>query len=116
MMQLDIYEFHAFFGRRLKTVRKARGLTVEEMVSKLRTLEPSERMNISHYQRVEKGVAKANLHLAFLLADILECSIYDFIPPQHGKQPITDDFHTNNLLAARYKEKLQAIEKILLQV
>lgn len=111
---LDIYEFHNFFGRRLKTVRKARDLSVEAIVSKIRALEPSEPMNLNYYQRLEKGTAKANIHLAYLLADILECSVYDFIPPQQG-QPITGDFHTNTLLAANFKEKLKAILEIIQQ-
>lgn len=103
---LDVTEFHSFFGRRLRTVRKVRNLTVEDMVFTIRAVDPSDMMSTNYYRMLENGTAKASTHLTFLLAHVLKCSIYDFIPPQQG-EPILDD-ETNKLAV-----KLKAIEDII---
>lgn len=104
----DLHQFFSFFGRRLRTVRKSRELSVEFMVEAIREYEVD--MSVDMYNRIERGSAKPNVHIAYLLAEILSCTVYDFLPPQHG-EPIPENYaaKTSRILS----DKLKAIENII---
>lgn len=58
-------------GERIRQIRKARGLTQEQLAEKLE-------IDNKHLSRIEKGIHKPTYNIILKLAEILQINIYDF--------------------------------------
>lgn len=64
-------------GENLKNVRKSRGYTQTELAERVG-------LNQSMIAHIESGMRVMSLPLAISIAEILECSVLDFVQEQKG--------------------------------